>query len=265
MFRLSVLAVLMGAVLAPVAAQAQMPKVDPKAPTVVLVHGAFADASSWDAVAAKLRMRGVSAVTVDNPLTSLADDVAATRRAIAAAPGKVVLVGHSWGGTVITEAGNDPKVSALVYVAAFAPDVGQTSAQQGEGFPVAPGLQQLQERDGYLSLSPAVVAADFAQDLKPAMVQAVYAHQLPLKAAALSEAVDVAAWRSRPSWYVVSRDDRMLSPQLQVATAQRIGAQWRSVASSHVSPLSAPGAVSDAILEASGLKPVDRLPGFDGG
>lgn len=234
-------------------------------PTVVLVHGAFADASSWDAVAMRLQRRGVPVVKVDNPLTSLADDVAATRRAIDAAPGKVVLVGHSWGGTVITEAGVDPKVESLVYVAAFAPDVGQTSAQQGEHFPVAPGLQQLVAKDGFLSLSPDTVAEDFAQDLMPARIAEVAAHQLPLKAAALSEPVDAAAWRSRPSWYVVSRDDRMLTPALQVATAQRIGAQWRSVAASHASPLSAPGEVADAILEAAGLTPADRAPGFDGG
>lgn len=234
-------------------------------PTVVLVHGAFADASSWDAVAMRLQRRGVPVVKVDNPLTSLADDVAATRRAIDAAPGKVVLVGHSWGGTVITEAGVDPKVESLVYVAAFAPDVGQTSAQQGEHFAVAPGLQQLVAKDGFLSLSAETIAQDFAQDLMPARIAEVVAHQLPLKAAALSEPVDAAAWRSRPSWYVVSRDDRMLTPALQVATAQRIGAQWRSVAASHASPLSAPGEVADAILEAAGLKPADRAPGFDGG
>ena len=109
-------------------------------PTIILVHGAFADGSSWNKVIGTLHAWKVPAVAVQNPLTSLADDVAATRRAIAAAPGKVVLVGHSWGGTVITEAGDDPKVQALVYVAAFAPDVGQSSAQQGEGFPVGPGL-----------------------------------------------------------------------------------------------------------------------------
>src|SRR5687768_11459638 len=151
MQRLPSLALLMAATLLPAAAQARTPHVNPDAPTVVLVHGAFADASSWDKVVARLQKRGLPVMTVDNPLTSLADDVAATQRAIAAAPGKVVLVGHSWGGTVITQAGRDPKVSALVYVAAFAPDVGQNAAQQGEGFPVAPGLQKLVESGGFLS------------------------------------------------------------------------------------------------------------------
>ena len=268
MLRSTSLAVLLAAALlpaAPLAFARDLPAPRTDAPTVVLVHGAFADASSWNAVAERLRRMGVPVVAVDNPLTSLGDDVAATRRAIAGAPGKVVLVGHSWGGTVITEAGSDPKVSALVYVAAFAPDVGQSSAQQGEGFPVAPGLQQLQEHDGFLSLSQAVVAADFAQDLMPKQKREVFEHQLPLKASALSEVVDTAAWRTRPSWYVVSREDRMLSPPLQVATAQRIGAEQRSVGASHVSPLSAPAEVTATILEAAGLKPADRSPGFDGG
>lgn len=191
------------------------PRVNPDAPTVILVHGAFADASSWDKVAEHLRRHGVPVVAVDNPLSSLQADVSATRKALAAAPGRVVLVGHSWGGTVITEAGVDPKVIGLVYVAAFAPDAGETSAQQGERFPVAPGLRQVQERDGWLSLSPATIARDFAQDLKPDALRRVQASQLPLKASALGEPVTVAAWRSRPSWYVLSRNDRMLSPPLQ--------------------------------------------------
>lgn len=258
MLRSSFLTMLIAFASLPAAADAHDSRTSPDAPTVVLVHGAFADASSWDKVIARLHKRGVPVVAVDNPLTSLEDDVAATKRVIAAAPGKVVLVGHSWGGTVITEAGNDPKVKALVYVAAFAPDVGQTSAQQGEHFPVAPGLQRLQEHDGFLSLSQDTIASDFAQDLQPSAAREVYARQLPLKASTLSEPVTTAAWRSRPSWYVVSRKDRMLSPQLQVATAQRIGAELRSVGASHASPLSAPRDVSDAILEASGLKPVDH-------
>lgn len=244
---------------------AAAPRVDSEAPTVILVHGAFADASSWDKVAERLRRRGVPVVAVDNPLSSLQADVAATREAVAAAPGKVVLVGHSWGGTVITEAGADPKVIGLVYVAAFAPDVGETSAQQGERFPVAPGLQQLQERDGWLSLSPATIARDFAQDLKPDALNRVQASQLPLKASALAEPVTVAAWRSRPSWYVLSREDRMLSPQLQAATALRIGATLHSIAASHASPLSAPREVSDVILEASGLRPADPPASSIGG
>lgn len=239
----------------PVLPAAAASRAHPEPPTVILVHGAFADASSWDAVARRLRQAGVPVVAVDNPLSSLQADVHAAREAIAAAPGKVVLVGHSWGGTVITEAGADPKVVGLVYVAAFAPDVGQTSAQQGEPFPVAPGLQHLRERDGWLSLSPATIARDFAQDLEPDALRRAQASQLPLKASALGEPVTVAAWRTRPSWYVLSREDRMLSPPLQAATAQRIGADLHSIQASHASPLSAPSEVSEVILEASGLRP----------
>lgn len=168
-------------------------------PTVILVHGAFADGSSWNKVITTLHAWKLPAVAVQNPLTSLADDVAATRRAIDAAPGKVVLVGHSWGGTVITEAGNDPKVQALVYVAAFAPDVGQSSAQQGEGFPVGPGLTRLQEKGGYLTLPADAIAQDFAPDVMKKAAALLYSTQVPLKASALGEAVTVAAWRSKPS------------------------------------------------------------------
>jgi pimeloyl-ACP methyl ester carboxylesterase len=223
-----------------------------QAPTVILVHGAFADGSSWRKVIARLQARGVAAVAVHAPLTSLQDDVAATRRAIAAAPGQVVLVGHSWGGTVITEAGDDPKVAALVYVAAFAPDVGQSSADQGEGFPPAPGLARLEQRDGFLSLPEPAVREDFAQDLAPAEARLIHATQGPLKASALDERVSHAAWRGRPSEYVLSRRDRMLSPQLQAATAERIGARLRPLAAGHASMLSQPAAVAAAILEAAG-------------
>jgi len=213
-------------------------------PTVILVHGAFADGSSWSKVIRTLHDWKLPAVAVQNPLTSLADDVAATRRAIAAAPGKVVLVGHSWGGTVITEAGNDPKVQALVYVAAFAPDAGQSSAQQGEGFPVGPGLARMQERDGYLTLPADAVAQDFAPDVMKKSAALLYSTQVP---------------------YVLSRDDRMLSPQLQAATAKRIGAQLQSIGSSHVSLLSHPAQVADSILEAAGVKPAELPLAEQGG
>ncbi|AWH52662.1 hypothetical protein C1924_05475 [Stenotrophomonas sp. ESTM1D_MKCIP4_1] len=234
-------------------------------PTIILVHGAFADGSSWNKVITTLHDWKLPAVAVQNPLSSLADDVAATRRAIAAAPGKVVLVGHSWGGTVITEAGNDPKVQALVYVAAFAPDAGQSSAQQGEGFPVGPGLTRLQEKDGYLTLPADAIAQDFAPDVMKKTATLLYSTQVPLKASALGETVTIAAWRSKPSWYVVSRDDRMLSPQLQVATARRIGAELQSIGSSHVSLLSHPAQVADSILEAAGVKPAELPLAEQGG
>ncbi|EKT4095755.1 TPA: alpha/beta hydrolase [Stenotrophomonas maltophilia] len=264
MIRTSLLAAALA--LAGAAAPAFASQVDTAAPpTVILVHGAFADGSSWSKVISTLHDWKLPAVAVQNPLTSLADDVAATRRAIAAAPGKVVLVGHSWGGTVITEAGNDPKVQALVYVAAFAPDAGQSSAQQGEGFPVGPGLARLQERDGYLTLPADAIAQDFAPDVMKKSAALLYSTQVPLKASALGEVVNIAAWRSKPSWYVLSRDDRMLSPQLQAATAKRIGAQLQSIGSSHVSLLSHPAQVADSILEAAGVKPAELPLAEQGG
>ncbi|MBS7455778.1 alpha/beta fold hydrolase [Coralloluteibacterium stylophorae] len=265
MLRTTTLALLLAVSPLPSIAHARSHPVDPDAPTVVLVHGAFADASSWDQIVPRLQAWGVPTVAVHNPLTALADDVQATREAIAAAPGKVVLVGHSWGGTVITQAGDDPKVSALVYVAAFAPDVGQTSAQQGAGFPTAPGLLALQDHDGFLSLSPATVAEDFAQDQTPAVARDLYEMQVPLAASALDEPVTAAAWRTHPSWYVISRHDRMLAPQLQAATARRIGARVTSLPSSHVSPLSAPREVAEAILEAAGLDAPAASPADLGG
>lgn len=230
------------------------------APTVVLVHGAFADASSWNRVVPVLERWGVHAVTVDAPLTSLADDVAAARRAIDAAPGKVVLVGHSWGGTVITQVGVDDKVSALVYVAAFAPDVGENTADQGKGFPVPPGLSQLQERDQNLWLSETGVRDDFAPDLSAKAIAQVFDAQRPIRASAFADTVTQAAWRGKPSWYLVSREDRMIAPQLQTATARRIGAEIQSVGAGHVSPLSSPTQVAWAILEAAGVKQHEPAP-----
>lgn len=254
------LALLSAAAFSPATRAAGTAADDAAPPTVVLVHGAFADASSWNKVIPVLQKWGVHAVAVEAPLTSLADDVAATRRAIDAAPGKVVLVGHSWGGTVITEAGDDDKVSSLVYVAAFAPDVGQNTADQGKGYPVPPGLSQLQDRGGLLWLSESGARDDFAPDLRATAVRHVFQAQRPIRAAAFAEPVAHAAWQRKPSWYVVSRRDRMIAPQLQTATARRIGAQLESVDSGHASPLARPTQVAWAILEAAGVKPAESAP-----
>ncbi|MGO1072546.1 alpha/beta fold hydrolase [Lysobacter sp. CA199] len=230
------------------------------APTVILVHGAFADGASWNKVIPILQSWGVRAVAVHSPLTSLADDVDATRRAIANAPGQVVLVEHSWGGTVITQAGADPRVSALVYVAAFAPDVGQNTGDQGHGFPTPHGLSGLQEHDGFLWLNQRAVTEDFAPDLKARDARLIFSTQAPIKASAFGETVTQAAWRGKPSWYVIARNDRMIAPELQADTARRIGAQVRSTASSHVAALSQPHEVAYAILEAAGIKTEEPAP-----
>ncbi len=253
------LALLSAASLSPELAHASHATAQP-APTVVLVHGAFADASSWSKVVPVLESWGTTVVTVQLPLTSLADDAEATRRAIAAAPGKVVLVGHSWGGTVITEAGVDDKVSSLVYVAAFAPDVGEATGQQGKPYPVPPGLAGLQERNGLLWLSQDGAHMDFAQDLSVTGARRVFDTQLPIRASAFAEPVQHAAWKTKPSWYVVTRQDRMIAPQLQTATARRIDAQIVSLATSHVPMLSRPNDVAYTILEAAGVKQKDAEP-----
>ncbi|QQP97542.1 alpha/beta fold hydrolase [Lysobacter enzymogenes] len=231
---------------------------DADAPTVILAHGAFADGASWDKVVPILHSWGVRAVAVHEPLSSLHDDADAVRRAIRAAPGPVVLVGHSWGGSVITEAGADPKVKSLVYVAAFAPDVGQNSAQQGQNYPQPPGLAGLREREGWLWLDEANVVRDFAPDLKPRQARVLASLQAPIKASAFAEPLTQAAWRLKPSWYVIARNDRMLSPQLQADTARRIGAQVRSAGSGHAVPLAQPREVAFAILEAAGISTQDE-------
>jgi pimeloyl-ACP methyl ester carboxylesterase len=219
--------------------------------SVVIVHGAFADGSDWAKVVPLLQAKGVAVTVVQNPLTSLADDVAATRRALDNQPGNVVLVGHSWGGSVITEAGAQQNVHALVYVAAFAPDVGQTSGEQGKGAPVPPGLSQIKaDGNGFLYLTPQGMATDFAQDLTPSQTAVMAATQGPIKATAFDDKTSVAAWKSKPSWYVLATQDRMIAPDIQRSTAKRIGARLTELPSSHVPQQSRPAEVAAVILKA---------------
>jgi len=228
---------------------ADMPATAPV--SVVLVHGAFADGSDWARVIPLLQARGVHVTAVQNPLTSLADDVAATKRAIDAAPGKVVLVGHSWGGTVITEAGAGDKVAGLVYVSAFAPDVGQSSGALGKGYPTPPGLAALSaDASGFLHISDEGMRTHFAFDVPPARAAVMAATQGPIAAKAFDEPVTVAAWKTHPSWYVVTSRDHMISPELQVAMARRIGAQVTTLPTSHVSQEVQPARVAAVILDA---------------
>lgn len=219
--------------------------------SVVLVHGAFADGSSWDRVIPALEAKRYEVISVQLPLTSLHDDVAATQRAIARAKGDVVLVGHSWGGTVITEAGNDNKVKALVYIAAFAPDSGQATAGLADSFPAPPGSAALvKSDDGFLTLPAKAVAADFAPDVPPAQQKRLAVTQGPIRAAAFADKVTHAAWTAKPSWYLVSTQDRMINPNLERAMAKKIHAQTREVAASHVSMLSHPQSVAQIITAA---------------
>ncbi|MFL6696920.1 MAG: alpha/beta fold hydrolase [Vitreoscilla sp.] len=220
-------------------------------PSVVLVHGAFADGSDWARVIPLLQARGVHVTAVQNPLTSLADDVAATTRAIDAQPGKVVLVGHSWGGTVITQAGASDKVAALVYVSAFAPDAGQTSGELGKGYPTPPGLAALSaDASGFLHISDEGMRTHFAFDVAPARAAVMAATQGPIAAKAFDEPVSVAAWKTRPSWFVVSTHDHMIAPELQQAMAARIGAHVTRLPTSHVPQEVEPAKVAAVILDA---------------
>lgn len=220
--------------------------------TVVLVHGAFADGSSWNKVVPLLQAKGLKVVAVQNPLTSLPDDVAATKRAIDAQAGPVVLVGHSWGGTVITEAGTDDKVKALVYVAAFAPSVGESTNDGGKGYPPPPGLAHpVASPDGFLALTPETIAQDFAQDVGPQEANLIAVSQGPVNAAAFDAKVTAAAWTSKPSWYIVSAKDRMIQPDAERAFAKKIKATTTELPTSHVPMLSRPQAVADVILAAA--------------
>lgn len=219
--------------------------------SVVLVHGAFADGSSWNKVITLLQKQHAEVIAVQLPLTSLKDDVAATRRAIARAQGDVVLVGHSWGGTVISEAGNDARVKSLVYVAAFAPDSGQSTADLAGSFPAPPGSADIAKTsDGYLYLPTDAVRKDFAPDVKPGEQQTIAATQGPIKGDAFGEKVTRAAWRTKPSWYVVSENDRMINPALERAMAKTIHAKTTEVTASHVSMVSQPDAIARTIEQA---------------
>lgn len=222
------------------------------ATTVVLVHGAFADGSSWSKVIPLLQAKGFKVVAVQNPLTSLADDVAFTNRVIDAQSGPVVLVGHSWGGTVITQAGNNGKVKALVYVAAFAPSVDETSLDGVKSFPASPGLAHpIATADGFLTLSADSVRKDFAQDVTAAQANLIATTQGAVRGKNFEEKVTSAAWASRPSWYIVASNDRMIQPDAERAYAKKIKATTTSLATSHVPMVSRPQEVADVIAAAA--------------
>jgi len=220
--------------------------------TVVLVHGAFADGSSWEKVIPLLQAKGVKVVAVQNPLSSLADDVAAAKRVIDAQTGKVVLVGHSWGGMVITEAGTSDKIKALVYVAAFAPSEGEAAGTQGKNYAVPPGVGTFQaDAGGYLWLPADSVAKNFAQDVPAATARMIYATQGPIAAKAFSDVTTVAAWKNKANYYIVAEKDRMIAPELQQAFAKKLNAVTTSLPASHVPMVSQPAKVAEVIIAAA--------------
>ena len=220
--------------------------------SVVLVHGGFVDGSGWQGVYDILTGDGYEVIVVQNPTISLADDVAFTRRAIAAAAHPVVLVGHSYGGVVITEAGNDPKVSSLAYIAAFIPDAGESVetliANPPPGAPVPPILPP---QDGFLKLDSAKFAASFAADVDPAVAQFMADSQVPWGVAALAGKVTTPAWRSKPSHALVATDDHMIPPPAQRQMAERAQAKVVETAGSHAVYVSRPEEVARLIKQAA--------------
>lgn len=223
-----------------------------RAGNVVLVHGAYADGSCWSEVIVRLQKAGMSATAVQNPLTSLADDVEATRRILALQEGPTVLVGHSWAGTVISEAGVDSKVSALVYVAARAPDAGEDYGALAAKFPTPPATAGLVKSGGFAQLSEEAFLRDFAGDLDPAKARVLYAVQGRISETLFASRTTQAAWKSKPTWYAVSTNDRTTSPDLERFLAKRMKAKTIELASSHLSILSHPDEITKLILEAAG-------------
>ncbi|MDR7126412.1 alpha/beta hydrolase [Pseudotabrizicola sp. 4114] len=214
---------------------------------IVLVHGAFADGSGWRGVYDNLTARGYTVSIVQNPLTSFADDVAATRRVLSRQDGPVILVGHSYGGSVITEVGTDPIVAGLVYVAAFAPEIGQSTLDQYAEIPPPPNFVPEEQSDGFAYLNSDLFRAGFAADTSEADAAFLRDAQVPIAMAALAAPVTVAAWMTKPSWYVVATEDGAIDPDLLRSTARRIGAETTEVPGSHVVFLTQPEAVADVI------------------
>src|SRR6202521_5469320 len=219
---------------------------------VVLVHGGCVDGSGWEDVYKILKKDGYNVSIVQNPTITLADDVAATRRIIAAQSGRIVLVGHSYGGVVITEAGNDPKVAALVYIAAFAPDKGESvSALIKDPVPGAPVPPILPPVDGYLLLDKAKFPASFAGDVSPEEAAFMADSQVPWGVNALGGTISEPAWRTKPSWYLLTTDDKMIPPAAQRLMSKRAGATVVEVKGSHAIYVSQPQAVASVIEKAA--------------
>ena len=238
--KLSFSLVFAGALLSAVPAQAA-PDPDLAGKSVVLVHGAFADGSSWGKVIPLLEAKGLHVTAVQNPLTSLGDDVSATTRAIDQQKGPVVLVGHSWAGSVITQAGNNDKVKALVYVAAFAPDNGESANDIQKGLPAPSWASEVRiDPAGFLTLSDKAMVEDFAPDVSVAQARVLAATQGPWFSGRLAEKIGHAAWHDKPSWFVVTTKDHIVGPDFQMKMARQIGATTVNVDASHVPMLSKP-------------------------
>lgn len=218
---------------------------------VVLVHGAFADGSGWRGVHSRLTARGYRVTIVQNPLTSFQDDVAATKRVLDRQDGPTLLVGHSWGGTVITEAGAHPDVAGLVFVSALSPGAGETTAQQYEGFAPTPDFVIRVGDDGFGFLDHDTFKIGFANDASDADAAFLRDSQVPINMAAFADAVSVAAWETKPSWAIIATDDKAFDQAMLRHMAQRIGASITEIAASHAGYYTQPDAVADTIHHAA--------------
>lgn len=226
-----------------------------KADNVVLVHGSWADGSSWAEVISRLQAAGLHVTAVQNPLTSVADDVAATQRVLDQQDGPTVLVGHSYAGTVVSEAGVDPKVSSLVYVAARAPDAGEDFVALSAKYPTMPVRAGTEEHGGFISLKQDAFLKYFASDVPHAKAMQLFAVQQPIAKTLFTDRTTAAAWHSKPSWYAVSSLDQTINPDLERFLAKRMNASTIELPSSHLSLVSHAKEITDLILEASGRQP----------
>lgn len=218
---------------------------------VVLVHGSYADGSSWSDVIKRLQAAGMQVTSVQNPLTSLADDVAATQRALAMQDGPTILVGHSYAGTVISQAGDAPNVVGLVYVAGRAPDAGEDFTALAARFPTPPASAGLVKSGGFEQLSQEAFLNDFAGGVPRPRALALYAAQGPVSTSLFSERTTAAAWRTKPTWYAISKQDRTISPELERFLAQRMKAKTVELNSSHLSIVAQPDGITKLILDAA--------------
>ena len=221
-----------------------------KTKNVVFVHGLFADGSCWSKVITRLQQKGVNCTSVQNPLTSLQEASDAARRAIAAQPGPTVLVGHSFSGMIVSEVGLDPKITALVYVAARAPDAGEDYTALAKNYPTPPATAGIVFNDDWGQLSEKAFLQDFGGDLPPKEARVLYAVKQPFKKSLTTERTTNAAWRTKPSFYAVSTKDRTINPDLERFMAKRMGAKTIEVNASHLALISQPDAITNLILEA---------------
>ncbi|MDQ6703938.1 MAG: alpha/beta hydrolase [Pseudomonadota bacterium] len=222
------------------------------AATIVLVHGAWADGSSWNKVIPLLLAKNMRVIAVQMPLTSVEDDLAATRRIIADTEGPIVLVGHSWGGMAVTQAGNDPKVTALVYVSAFAPDIGETGSSLIGAHPTPPALSTIvTDSAGFVYQTVDGMLKNIAPDLPLEEARTLAVTQGRLAGKAFGQSVTVAAWKTKPCWFIVTTEDRVVSAELQTAESKRMEAKTTLIQSSHMSLLSHPSEVAAVIEDAA--------------